>query len=169
MVKDLETHMAAAAAATIDPPPRKIVMKHDDIIGEVPLEVMNITLRFANLPPQEIQCIFYNKFKPINLYRLRPMQRIRFNTFQDKERIGIEYGILRLQKTSSIYNNFRKSFHEVQLEAFHNYTIILLSLIRKETPDFHTAFAEFYSNIYELSTVYEWQHVILPIAIKAHS
>ena len=113
MVKESETHMAASVAATIDPPPRKIVMKHDDIIGQVPLEIMNIKLRFANLPPQEIQCIFHNKFKTINLYRLRHMQRIRFDTFQDKERIGIEDGILRLQKTSRIYKNFGKSFHEV--------------------------------------------------------
>ncbi len=97
------------------------------------------------------------------------MRRIYFDTFQDKERIGIEDGMLRLQKTLRIYKNFGKSFHEVRSEAFNNYIIILVSLIGKETPDFDTALAEFYSNIYELSTVYEWQDVALPIAIKAHS
>lgn len=47
--------------------------EEDDIIGEVPLEVKNITLRFAGLPQEEIVRIFQTKFKPINLYRFRHM------------------------------------------------------------------------------------------------
>ena len=63
--------------------------------------------------------------------------------------------MLRLRKTSEKYKDFGKSFHEVWSKAFHNNTIILVSLFRKEAPDLHTALAEFYSNIYDLSTVYE--------------
>ena len=44
IVKESEAHVAAAAAATIALPPRKIVTEDDDIIREVPQEVMNITL-----------------------------------------------------------------------------------------------------------------------------
>ena len=41
---------AAAGANAGAPAPRKIVRYKDDIIGEVPLEVKNISLRFAELP-----------------------------------------------------------------------------------------------------------------------
>ena len=155
MVKKSEARVAAAAADTIAPPPKKIVMEDDNIIGEVAQEVMNITLYFAGLPQEEIVCIFHNKFKPINLYRLRQMRGLRFDTFQDQERIRIEDGMLRLRKTSGIYKNFAKSLHKVWLEAFHNYTTILVALFGKEAHDIHTTIAEFYSNIYKLSTVYE--------------
>ena len=83
MVKESEAPVTAATADTIAPPPRKIVMEDDDIIVEVPQEVMNITLSFASLPQEEIVCIFHNKFKPINFYRLRHIQGLRFDTFQD--------------------------------------------------------------------------------------
>ncbi len=50
MVKKSEAREAGAAAYTIAPLTRKIVIGNDDIIGEVPQEVMNITLCFASLP-----------------------------------------------------------------------------------------------------------------------
>ncbi len=89
MVKESEACVAAAAAATIAPPPRKIVIEDDNIIGEVIQEVINIKLRFAGLPKEEIVRIFHNKFKPINFYRLRHIRGFCFDTFQDQERIGI--------------------------------------------------------------------------------
>lgn len=49
-------------------------MEEEDIIGEVPPEVTNISLSFAGLPQEEIVRIFHNKFKAINLYRLRHMR-----------------------------------------------------------------------------------------------
>ncbi len=36
IVKELEAQVAAAASATISPPPRKIVTENEDIISEVP-------------------------------------------------------------------------------------------------------------------------------------
>ena len=62
MVEESEACVAAAAAATIALPQRKIVIEDDDIIGDVPQEVMNITFRFAGLPQEEIVLIFHNKF-----------------------------------------------------------------------------------------------------------
>ncbi len=54
-------------------------------------------------------------------------------------------------------------------DAFHNYTTILVSLFGREVLDLHSALAEFYTNIYELFTVYEWQEAVLPMAIEAHT
>lgn len=130
---------------------------------------MNITLRFAGLPQGEIIRIFHNKFKPIILYRLRHMRGLRFDAMQDHDRVGIEDGMLKLRKTSGTYKDFGKSFYEVWADAFHNYTTIFVSLFGKEAPDLHAALADFYSSIYELSTVYEWQEAVLPMAIEVHT
>ncbi len=77
--------------------------------------------------------------------------------------------MLKLRKTSRTYKDFSKSFYEVWADAFHNYTTILVSLFGREVPDLHSALAEFYNNIYELSKVYEWQEAVLPMAIEAHT
>lgn len=76
--------------------------------------------------------------------------------------------MLKLQKTSRTYKYFGKSFYEVWANTFHDYTIILVFLLSKETPDLHFALAKFYNNVYKLSTVYKWQKAVFPIAIEAH-
>ncbi len=53
--------------------------------------------------------------------------------------------------------------------AFHNYTTILVSFFVSEVPDLYSAHAEFYTNIYKLSTVYQWKQAVLPMAIEAHT
>lgn len=163
MVKESEARVAASVAAAMAAAPaapdgaqaRRPTADEDDITDEVPPKVMSITLRFARLPQEEIVRIFQNKFKPINLYRLRHMRGLRFDALQDHDRIGIEDGMLRLRETSGTYKDFGKSFYDVWVDVLHNYTTILVSLFGKEAPDLHSALAEFYNNIYELSTVYE--------------
>lgn len=103
MRKESVARIAAAAAAVAHPrapAKRKVVGEEDDTIGEVCPEVTNISLRFA-APPEEIVRIFHNRFKPINLYRLRHMRGLRYGAFQDRERIGIQDGMLQLRKTTS--------------------------------------------------------------------
>ncbi len=141
--------------------------EEDHITGEVHPEVTSITLRFAGLPKEEIVRIFQNKFKLINFYHLRQMRKLRFDALQDHNWIGIEDGMLRLRKTSGTYKGFGKFFYDVWADAFHNYTTIPVSLFSKEAPDLHTALAEFYSNVYELCTVCEWQDVVFSMAIEA--
>lgn len=83
--------------------------------------------------------IVHNKFKAINLYRLRHMQGLRYDALQDQERIGIEDRMLRLRRTSRSYKDFRKSFIDIWSEAFLNYSTIFISLSGKEAPDLHAA------------------------------
>lgn len=160
---------ATAAAAGATQASKRLGMEDDDIIGEVPPEVENISLSFAGLPQEEIVRIFHNRLKASNLYRLRHIRGLRYEAFQDQERIGIEDGMWRLRKTSGTYKDFGKSFHEVWGEAFINYTAILLSLFGKEAPNLHTAITQFYGNILQLSKVYEWQEAVLPMAIEVHT
>ena len=175
MIKESEARVAvsvAAASASTTAAAltrRPIEDEEDDITGEVPTEVMSITLRFAGLLKEEIVRIFQNKFKPINLYRLRQMHELRFDSLHDQDRIGIEDSMLKLRKTSGNYEGFGKSFYEVWADAFHNYTAILVFFFGREVPNLHSALAELYTNIYELSTVYQWQEAVLPMAIEAHT
>ncbi len=144
MVKESEARVAssvpaASAAITAAAPARRpMADEEDDITGEVLTEVMSITLRFASLPLEEIVRIFQNKFKPINLYRLRQMRGLWFDSLHDQDRIGIEDGMLKLRKTSGTYKDFRKSFYEVWADVFHNYTTILVFFLagrsRTSTP-----------------------------------
>ncbi len=174
MVKESEARVAAsvpaASAATTAAAlaRRPMADEKDNITSEVPTEVISITLRFAGLPKEEIVRIFQNKFKSINLYRLRHMRGFRFNSLHDQDRIGIGDGMLKLRKTSGTYKDFGKSFYEVWADAFHNYTTILISFFGKEVRDLHSALVEFHTIIYELSTVYEWQEAVFSMAIEAH-
>lgn len=86
------TANAVATAATATPvSPRQITAEDDIIMIEIPSEVENFTLRFAGLAQDTIVRIFHNKFRAINLYRLRHME-----TFKDQKQSGIEDGMLML-------------------------------------------------------------------------
>lgn len=65
--------------------PEKAATEEDDIIGEVILEVMTISLRFTGLPREEITQIFHNKLKAINRYPLRHMRELQYKTFKEEE------------------------------------------------------------------------------------
>ena len=137
MGRESDAHIAASAAATAagaTQAPKRVGMKEDDIIGEVPPEVTNISLSFAGLPQEEIVRIFHNRFKAINPHRLRHMRGLHYEAFRDQERTGIEGGMLRLRETSGTFEEFGKSFHEVWWKAFINYTAILVSLFAKQPP-----------------------------------
>ncbi len=108
-------------------------------------------------------------FKAINLYRLRHRRGLRFDSLHDQDRIGRKDDIHKLRKTSGTYIDFGKSFYEVWPDAFYNYTTIPVSLFCREVLDLHSALPEFYTNIFELSTVYEWQEAVLPMASEAHT
>ena len=95
--------------------------------------------------------IFRNKFKRINLYRLRHIHEFQFDSLHDKDRIGIEDGTLKLRKMSRTYNDFGKSFYDLWADAFHNYTTILVFVFGKEVSDLYSALTELYTNIYKLS------------------
>ncbi len=174
MVKESEARVAASVSAASTattaaaPARRPMTDREEDITGKVPTEVMSITLRFAGLLQEEIVRIFQNKFKPINLYRSRYMHELQFDSLHPQDHIGIENSVLKLRKTSRTYKDFGNSFYEVWAYAFYNYTTILVFLLGRKVPDFHSALAQFYSNIYKLFWVYEWQEAVLPMAIEAH-
>lgn len=65
MIKESDARMAVAATAAAAPvaatqPPKRSITEDDDTIGEVPPELMNITLCFAGLPREQIVRIFHS-------------------------------------------------------------------------------------------------------------
>ena len=64
--------------------------------------------------------------------------------------------MLRLKKTLKTYKDFRKLFYEVWSESFYNYTlIIVLFFSLANTAKFNMTLNLFYTNIFQLSQVYE--------------
>jgi hypothetical protein len=102
--------IAAISAALLK---TRFMNEEDDLIDEILFEVQALNVRYASLSQDEIVKIFLNKFKSINLYRLRHMCDLQYDKLNDMNRIDIEDEMLRLRKTSRIYKNFEKSFHEM--------------------------------------------------------
>lgn len=82
---------------------------------------------------------FQNKFKRINLYRLRHMRGLTFKAYQDEKPIRIEDGMLKLRNTLESYQDYGNNFYEVWSEAFINYTSIMVPLFRPIVPRLQAA------------------------------
>ncbi len=160
---------SAAIAAQAQRPRAQLGRNDEDLQGEVPPEVADLSPQFVGLPQEEILKIFQNKFKPINLYRLRHMRGLTFEADKDEERIGIEDGMLKLRKTSGTYKDYGSSFYGVWSEAFINYTSIMVSLFGATAPHLQAALIQFYGLGLQLSKVYDWKEALLPLAIEVHS
>lgn len=152
--KESEARVAAAASlvyAFQAPKARAPTSREDDEIqGEIPQEVSDLSLQFVGLPQEEIVKIFHTKFKSINLYRLRHMQGLGFEAYQDEE---VEDGMLKLRKTSGSYKDYGNNFYEVWSEAFINYTSILVLLFGTTAPRLQAALTQFYGLVLQLSKV----------------
>ena len=159
--------VTAAATAAIQAP-KRAGMEEDDIIGEIPPEVTNISLCFARLLQKEI----VNLSQPVQghlplsapPHARAPLQGLP-GPGENRHRgrnVEIKEDLRNVQR-------LWKEFHEVWGEAFINYTAIIVSLFGKEAPTVHTALTQFYGNILQLSKVYEWQEAVLPMAIEVHT
>lgn len=80
---------------------------------EILSKMKTLFLRFARLSQDEIIKIFINKFKSINLYRLRHMRDRQYEKYLNDERIDFEEDILRVKKTIETYKDYEKSIHDV--------------------------------------------------------
>jgi hypothetical protein len=85
----------------------------DDESDEISSKVKVLSLRFAGLPQEEIVRIFFNKFKPINLYRLRHMRDRQYEEYLSDEKMSFEKGILRIKKSIGTYKDYEKFIHDV--------------------------------------------------------
>ena len=140
-------------------------IEEDEYAGEIPIEVKALATQFAGLPQGEIAKIFSNRFRPMNLYKLRLMGG-RDDLY--REQIHIDEGTLKMRKVTGSYKDYGTS-NTLWSEAFLNYTMILMALFGPTIPSLYLALAGFHREIIELSTIYEWQGGVLPLALDFHT
>ncbi|MCJ1347109.1 hypothetical protein MMC31_005330 [Peltigera leucophlebia] len=137
----------------------------DDGLGETtPSEVSARRDMFSGLPEEEIVKIFKNKFKPMNLYKLRHLHG--FEKTQEEDGIVVENHTLKPRKTTGTFKDFGKSVNEVWSESFVNYMLVINILFG--TPELSAALLLFYRQIMTLARSYDWLKGVLPVAIGWH-
>lgn len=72
-------------------------VEEDDYTGEIPNEVKALASQFAGLPQGRIAKIFSNRFRPMNLYKLRLM-RGRDDLY--REQVHVDEGTLKMRKVT---------------------------------------------------------------------
>lgn len=122
-------------------------------------------MQYAGFPQGEIAKVFSNRFRPMNLYKLCLM-RGRDDLYRDQ--IYIEEGTLKMRKVTGSYKDYGTT-STLWSEAFLNYTMILMALFGPTIPTLYLALAGFHREIIELSTIYEWQGGVLPLALDFHT
>lgn len=85
------------------------------------------------------------------------MRGLFFEAYKDKEKIGIEDGMLKLRKILGIYKDYSTNFYEVWSEAFINYISIVVSLFEATAPRLQAALTQFYGLVLQFSKVYNWK------------
>jgi hypothetical protein len=128
-----------------------------DESDEIPPEVKSHRVRFVSLSSDEIVRIFNDKFKPINLYKLRHMRSLNHEFYSNQNHIEFENNdqLRNLKKTVEIFKNFEKSFYEVYSKFFINYQLIVTSLFIKISPNLFVTLIKFYQKILKLAKLYD--------------
>lgn len=85
-----------------------------------------------------------------------------------RDEISIEEGTLKMRKVTGSYKDYGRD-NVLWSNAFLNNTMILMELFGTTTPSLHLALHRFHREIIDLSTVYEWQGGVLPLALDLHT
>lgn len=89
-----------AAAIAVRPKTSAPTLDEDEYTGEIPDEVKLLASQFAGPPQGEIAKILANKFRPMNLHKLR---HTRGCDDMYRDQISIEEGTLKMRKVTGSY------------------------------------------------------------------
>jgi hypothetical protein len=133
-----------------------LINNNDDDEDKIFSEIKTHRTRFAELLENEIVKIFIDKFKSINIYKLRHMRDLIHDFHYDQNRIEIENDQLKsLKKIMRIYKNFEKIFYEVYSKFFINYLLIVIILFAKSSSNIEVTLIKFYQKILKLAKLYD--------------
>jgi hypothetical protein len=125
--------------------------------------------RFTDLSTNEIVKIFNEKFKLINLYKLRHERILDHEFFENQNRIELKNDQLKnLKKTIEFYKDYEKTFYEMYTKIFINYLHITTFLFIKISSDLCFTLIKFYQKIVNLVKLYDWETTMLSLVIKHH-
>lgn len=141
---------------------------YNNILSEIFKKVKSFIFCYASLAQEEIDKIFHNCFKLINLYRPYYICSYYYELLQNQEFIDIEDDMLTLKKIFEIYDDFGKLFCKVELENFHNDIIIIISLFIINIIKLNIALITFYNYVIWLFQVYNGQKAIFSLAIEVY-
>ena len=167
-LKESEARIAAMANRLSTPSSSSITMEEDDdTIGELPLEARKVAAHYPGLPRKEIAAIYKGKFIPENLYKLQMLYG-----WDDKDRttqftIGLD-GDLQFKRIKGTLKDFSNTT-AIWFTGFLNYCSIMVDLFGITFPTLHQKLLAYHQQIIELSSVYEWQEAVLPLAIEYHT
>jgi hypothetical protein len=113
--------------------------------------------RFVDLSSKEIVRIFNEKFKLINLYKLRHMRELNHEFYLKQNHIELEKNeqLKNLRKIVRIFKNFDKFYYEMYSETFINYHLIVMSLFDKISSNLFVTLIKFQQKILKLTKLYD--------------
>lgn len=121
-----------AAAIAVRPKTSAPTLDEDEYTGEIPNEVKLLASQFAGLPQGEIAKIFANKFRPMNLHKLRHMRGC---DDMYRDHVSIEEGTLKMRKVTCSYKDYGQD-NVLWSQVCLNYTMILMELFGATTPPY---------------------------------
>lgn len=166
-VKESEARIAALSKGLLTPASSVTVEEDDDSIGELPLEARRVATAYPGLPRKEIAAIFRGKFIPENLYKLRLLYGRDDIDRTTRFTIGPS-GDLQFKRIKGTLKDFGNNA-AIWSQGFINYTSIMVDLFGITVPLLHQKLLAYHQQIIELSTTYDWQHAVLPLAIEYHT
>jgi hypothetical protein len=145
-------------------------IENDEESDKISLEVKSHHVRFVNLSFEEIVRIFNEKFKLINLYKLRHMRELEHEFCENQDRIEFDENdqLKNLKKTMKIFKNFDKTFYKIYVEIFINYQLITTILFVKISLDLFATLIKYYQKILKLVKLYDWEIAMLSFVIEHH-
>lgn len=152
----LAIQSAAVAAAA----PRDRVAEEEPV-GEIIPAALLVASRYPGVPKAEIARIFANKFRPVNLYKLR-------NLKGDADKNRDVNGTMKHKQATGTLHNYGSTW-DIWSESFINYCMIMVDFFGIPFPTLHRALLLYYTKICKLSKIYEWQTAVLPLAIDYHT
>lgn len=121
--------------------------------------------RYLGLLKAEIAKIHKNRFKPENLYKFR---HLKGRKDKDREKnITFEYGQMKIKNVTGTLCDFRNMI-DIWSDRFLNYAIVMIDFFEVAFPFLFRSLLMFHSKVQHLSQIYDWQHIVLPLAIDYH-
>lgn len=167
-MKESEARIAAMANNVFTPSSSVLTVEEDnDAIGELPLEARKVTAIYLGLPRKEIAAIYKGKFIPENLYKLRMLYGRDNKDWTTQFTIGLS-GDLQFKRIKGTLKDFGNTT-AIWSTGFLNYSGIMLELFNSAFPTLHRKLLTYHQQIIELSSTYEWQEAVLPLAIEYYT
>lgn len=135
-------------------------------IDEISPIIFSIPNCYSSLLKTKIAQIYKNYFRYENLYKFHHLKGCK-NINKDSN-IIFKYSQIKSQKVTTTLRDFGKTI-EILSENFLNYFMVMINFFKVTFFFFFYALLNYYSKIYYLNQIYNWQYAVFFLAIDYHS